>query len=144
LTVAGYRDDLVTAALERLGDLGVLDDQAFASAWVASRDRARPRGARALRTELHQKGIDPSTIEHVLGERADGAGDGAADDGAADRFLERHARELSRFTDPRRRRQRAYAALARHGFDSDTATRAIRRAGASTDGPLDAEDAGEA
>ena len=34
----------------------MLDDEAFARAWVESRDRARPRGERALRAELRQKG----------------------------------------------------------------------------------------
>lgn len=134
LTTAGYREELVTAALERLGDLGMLDDEAFATAWVESRDRARPRGERALRAELRRKGVDPSTVDGVLGERA-GAPDAAApDDVAADRFLARQERTLARVADPRQRRQRAYAALARHGFDPDTATRAIRRAEAATGG----------
>lgn len=127
LTQAGYREDLITAAIEQLGDLGMLDDQLFAKTWVESRDRASPRGERALRMELRQKGIDVPTIDDVLGERAENTGDGAPDDEAADRFLARRARSLARVADPRQRRQRAYAALARHGFDSDTATRAIRR-----------------
>jgi len=121
----------------------MLDDAAFASAWVESRDRSRPRGERALRTELRQKGIDASTIEDVLGERADGTADGVADDDAADRFLARYERGLARVTDPRRRRQRAFSALARHGFDPDTATRAIRRAEEAPGVPLDPEDPGE-
>lgn len=143
MTRAGYRTDLVTAALERLGELGMLDDQAFASAWVESRDRARPRGERALRTELRQKGIGSAMIDGALEERSGAIEGRVADDDAADRFLARQEGGLARVADPRRRRQRAYAALARHGFDSDTATRAIRRAEATTDGPLDSEDAGE-
>lgn len=137
LTRAGYREDLITAAIVRLGDLGVLDDQLFAKTWVESRDRARPRGERALRMELRRKGIAPSTVDEVLGERAGGIVNGAPDDDAADRFLARQARSLARVADPRRRRQRAYAALARHGFDSDTATRAIRRSEESTGVPPD-------
>jgi hypothetical protein len=39
--------------------------------------------------------------------------------------LERHANALARITDPRTRRQRAYALLARSGFDSETAVEAI-------------------
>ncbi|HEU4573028.1 MAG TPA: RecX family transcriptional regulator, partial [Candidatus Limnocylindrales bacterium] len=49
LTRAGYRADLIEGAIERLGDLGMLDDEAFGRAWVESRDRARPRGEIALR-----------------------------------------------------------------------------------------------
>ena len=38
---------------------------------------------------------------------------------AAERLLARHARALARVADPRQRRQRAYALLARNGFDPD-------------------------
>jgi regulatory protein len=135
LTTAGYREDLITAAIGRLGDLGVLDDQAFASLWVESRDRARPRGERALRQELRQKGIDSETIAATLEERnlaSDGhAGDGgdagpSADEAAAGRLLARHAHALDRIADPRARRQRAYALLARNGFSPEIAASLAR------------------
>ena len=46
---AGYRAELVEGAIARLAELGMLDDAAFARAWMESRDRARPRGEIALR-----------------------------------------------------------------------------------------------
>ena len=46
LTGAGYRTDLVEGAIDRLLDLGVLDDEAFARAWVDPRPGAAPRRAR--------------------------------------------------------------------------------------------------
>jgi SOS response regulatory protein OraA/RecX len=100
---------------------------------VESRDRARPRGERAIREELRQKGIDRETVDLVLGERRDralvssdqgrGGGDAAlasADRSAAERLLAKNDRALARVADPRQRRQRAYALLARHGFDPET------------------------
>ena len=69
LTGAGYRADLVDSAITRLAELGVLDDEAFARGWVESRDRARPRGERALRDELRLKGIERSLVDEVLGDR---------------------------------------------------------------------------
>jgi regulatory protein len=123
LTGAGYREELVAGAIERLAELGVLDDEAFARAWVESRDRARPRGERALRSELARKGIDRQLTDDVLEERATEQPD--ADAAAALRILERHAHALARVADPRARRERAYALLARSGFDSDTAVEAI-------------------
>jgi regulatory protein len=127
LTGAGYRPELVDGAIERLLELGVLDDDAFARAWVESRDRARPRGERAIRQELSLKGVDRSTIDFVLGERREATpglpdDDGAsvsADQAAAERLLARNARSLARVADPRQRRQRAYALLARNGFDPE-------------------------
>jgi len=139
LATAGYRTELVEGAIARLVELGMLDDAAFARAWVESRDRARPRGERALRQELRLKGIDPAVVDEVLAER-DGAGDGgdagepatSPDADAADRLLARSARLLARVADPRARRRRAYALLARNGFDPDTVVDALRRYVAST------------
>ncbi len=66
---AGYRPELVEGAVERMLTLGYLDDAAFARTWVESRDRARPRGARALRDELRRKGVAPADIEAALAVR---------------------------------------------------------------------------
>lgn len=134
----GYRADLVEIVLGKLGEMGYLDDEAFARAWVESRDRSRPRGENALRRELSLKGIGPKTIAAVLAERAAGslgeqvdpdalqletrahaAGDVRAsiDVSAAERLLYRRRAALDREPDPRDRRQKAYALLARNGFD---------------------------
>ena len=137
LTDAGYRPELVEGAVTRLTDLGMLDDVAFARQWVESRDRAHPRGEHALIVELRQKGIDASVIAATIKERreadvrwedrpsVEAGGEAGAlveppDIGAARKLLARHARALQRFADPRIRRTKAYALLARNGFDPDT------------------------
>ena len=114
LTSAGYRPELIEGAIVRLLEIGILDDEVFARAWVESRDRARPRGERAIREELRQKGIDRETMDLVLGERQE-----TADRDAAERLLAKNRRALDRVADPRQRRQRAYALLARNGFDPE-------------------------
>ncbi len=129
LMTAGYRTELVDGAVARLLDLGVLDDEAFARAWVESRDRARPRGERAIRDELRLKGVDRTTVDLVLEERRQAVSSSDEDDpdaaatpdrAAAERLIRKQSRALARVVDPRQRRQRAYALLARHGFDPDT------------------------
>jgi regulatory protein len=126
LTSTGYRPDLVEGAITRLGELGMLDDEAFARAWVESRDRARPRGERALADELRLRGVDRAVIVAALDERREASAATesdddeiapSADEAAAIRLLERNSRLLARVVDPRARRQRAYALLARNGFD---------------------------
>lgn len=124
LNRAGYRPDLVEGAIDRLAELGMLDDEAFAKAWVDSRDRARPRGERALRSELRTKGIDRAVVDATMEERDVERPD--ADRDAARRLLERHASALARVPDPRARRQRAYALLARNGFDPEIAAEVTR------------------
>jgi regulatory protein len=155
---AGYRSDLVESAIARLTDLGVLDDDVFARAWVGSRDRARPRGERALRDELRQKGIPVPVIEAVLDDRrrggderpeADRADPSTTDQrptpdaAAAERLIARHRGALARVTDPRRRRQRAYALLARNGFDPDIAASLAARIAHSDTDPADLDDGGD-
>lgn len=125
LSYAGYREELVEGAIARLIELGMLDDAAFAQSWVESRDRARPRGERALRSELARKGIERQVTDDVLTERQVQTPDADAD--AAQRLLARHARSLERVANPSARRQRAYAVLARSGFDPSVAGDAIRR-----------------
>ena len=126
LTSAGYRADLVEGAITRLGELGMLDDESFARAWVESRDRARPRGERALADELRLRGVDRAVIVDALDARREASAAAesdddeiapSADEAAAVRLLERNSRLLARVVDPRARRQRAYALLARNGFD---------------------------
>ncbi len=120
LTRAGYRADLVDGAIDRLSELGMLDDEAFARAWVESRDRARPRGERAIRDELRIKGVDRATVDAVMEERRGVDGDVTPDRVAAERLIAKQSRALARVADPRQRRQRAYALLARNGFDPET------------------------
>jgi regulatory protein len=128
LTSAGYRADLVGGAIDRLLELGMLDDEAFARAWVGSRDRARPRGESALRRELGLKGVARETLDRVLEERREESASVSdtplgADEAAAERLVARHRAALQRVADPRKRRQRAYALLARNGFDPEICSR---------------------
>lgn len=143
LVSMGYQATLVEDVVARLEELGYLDDEAFTRAWVESRDRARPRGEHALRRELTLKGIDRPLVDEVLLERreatVDTAGvipDGAGspgeeppgpDEAAAARLLRKRLQAILREPDPRRRRQRAYALLARNGFAPDVCSSVARR-----------------
>jgi regulatory protein len=131
---AGYRTELIAATLDRLRGIGLLDDELFARSWIESRDRARPRGEMALRRELSQRGVGRAEIAAALAVRReqaeeqaeagfaaadDGQPSGSPDEAAARRLIERRRRDLDRIGDPRKRRERAYALLARNGFDPE-------------------------
>jgi regulatory protein len=150
LTDAGYRAELIEGAIARLLAIGLLDDEAFARHWVESRDRARPRGEIALKRELRLRGVDAQVIVTVLDERRLGDADdpfGAfdqmddsaervePDEAAASRLLERRRRDLERVADPRKRRARAYALLARNGFGPEVAGRLAAGFTIATDEP---------
>jgi len=118
----GYPHELIETVLGRLVEMRYLDDEAFATSWVESRDRARPRGESALRRELSVKGIDREMVRAVLEGRATiepGTDEPSPDRVAAERLLDRKRAALLRETDPRKRRHKAYALLARNGFAPD-------------------------
>ena len=68
LTGAGYQSDSVEGAINRMLELAMLDDEAFARTWIESRDRARPRGERAIRQELGLKSARHGGAPLVGGE----------------------------------------------------------------------------
>jgi regulatory protein len=68
LAKRGYPDDVSTRVLDRLADVGLIDDAEFAEQWVHSRRVNAGKGKRALAAELHTKGIDNDVITSVLSD----------------------------------------------------------------------------
>ena len=67
LAKRGYPDDVSARVLDRLTDVGLVDDAGFAEQWVHSRRANAGKGKRALAAELHTKGVDNDVITSVLG-----------------------------------------------------------------------------
>ena len=61
----------IEPTVERLAENGFVNDKDFAQTWVENRNTFRPRGARALRAELRQKGISDEVIQSTLDEMVD-------------------------------------------------------------------------
>lgn len=61
-----HDDVVIERVLVRLTELGLVDDDAFAAAWVA--ERSPRKGGRALAHELTVKGIEREVIERALSE----------------------------------------------------------------------------
>jgi regulatory protein len=133
---AGAEDAVVEATVERLSDLGYLDDAAFARWWGEQRDRHSPRGRRMIEAELRQHGVPREVVEafreeHAAPERSpeDDALPGSEQERARE-ALERHLRGRP-LPEDRRAVQRIGTYLMRRGFDGDTVRSAIRAAGAT-------------
>ncbi len=58
----------IERVLDRLSEVGLLDDAAFARFWIETRDTFRPRSAMAIRHELRTKGLDETIIDQALAE----------------------------------------------------------------------------
>ncbi|TCC17063.1 regulatory protein RecX [Kribbella speibonae] len=61
-------DKVADAVLDRFTDVGLIDDAAFANAWVESRHRGRGLGKRALAQELRRRGVDDQLARDALDE----------------------------------------------------------------------------
>src|SRR3989344_4741095 len=61
-------ESLTPKLFERLTRIDLVDDKKFAEWWVGQRSQFKPRGKRALESELRIKGIKKETIETVLRE----------------------------------------------------------------------------
>jgi regulatory protein len=119
----GYAPGTVREVVERLVEVSLVDDAEFARAWLAGRWGRKPSGWRLLQQELRAKGISDEDIERA---RARLAERGSAPDEveSAARLVARARPRYARL-DPQAQRQRLYALLARHGYDSDTIRRAL-------------------
>jgi regulatory protein len=100
-------DSVVEAALDRLIQAGLLDDREFVRYWVENRVQFNPRGIRALRQELWQRGVPGAIIDDELA--------GFDEEPSARRVAEAGARRFGGLA-PRQFREKLGAYLARRGF----------------------------
>ena len=118
LGAAGFSEDAVAAAIERLTSAGLLDDLAFARYWVESRGQFSPRGARALRFELRRKGIPDAVATEALGD---------LDEAALAYHVGRKRLERLRHLDEAAQRKRLGDYLHRRGFSYEIVSEVLDR-----------------
>ena len=118
LAKRGYPDDLSARVLDRLAEVGLVDDAGFAEQWVHSRRANAGKGKRALAAELHTKGVDNDVITSVLGGM-----NPAAERGRAEQLVRARLRRENLGDDNAATRvsRRLAAMLARRGFDQTMA-----------------------
>ena len=114
--------DVAQAVLDRLEEVKLVDDEAFAQGWVASRRSTRGLARRALAHELRTKGVDDDTAGAVL------AGLDADDEAATARRLVDRRLPSTRRLDRDTRTRRLVGMLARKGYPSGLALRVVRDA----------------
>lgn len=118
----GVPADAATAVLDRFSDVGLIDDAAFASAWVSSRHTGRGLGRRALGAELRRRGVDEQIVRDAVSSVT------ADDEQAAARALvERRLRTMTGLGHDVQLR-RLVAMLGRKGFSQPLALRVVRDA----------------
>ena len=124
----GFSPALVESCLHVLEEQGLIDDHAFAAAFVRSRIRLRPRGRFRLAQELRQKGVSAEVAEQAIAEAFSNEETSEQDlaCAAARGWLSRQGSALIESlagTGPSKERERArrrlHAFLSRRGFGPD-------------------------
>ncbi|TMR02454.1 recombination regulator RecX [Nonomuraea turkmeniaca] len=115
-------EEVAEAVLGRFSELGLINDEAFAEAWVDSRHHGRGLARRALAAELRHRGVDNDTVKEAV-ERLDPDQEAETARRLVDRKL-----AATRSLDPQTRTRRLAGMLARKGYSSGLAYRVIREA----------------
>ncbi|MEO3975498.1 recombination regulator RecX [Streptomyces sp. CAU 1734] len=115
-------DEVAEEVLSRFEDVGLINDAAFAGAWVESRHHGRGLARRALARELRTKGVDSALIDEAVGQL-----DSDQEEATARELVARRLRS-TRGLDRDRRLRRLAGMLARKGYGEGMALRVVRRA----------------
>ncbi|WP_369130211.1 regulatory protein RecX [Modestobacter roseus] len=127
-------DEVAATVLDRFTEVGLIDDAAFAAAWVSSRQSSRGLARRALASELRAKGVDGEVAAAAVAEV-----DPQDEWDTARRLVERKLpgmRRLDRVTAERR----LVGMLARKGYGGGLAGYVVREALDALTAELLAED----
>src|SRR4051812_3366791 len=119
-------DEVIAEVLDRYDEVGIIDDAAFARAWVSSRHHGRGLARRALANELRQRGVDAEVASEAL-ESVDAESE--ADTARA--LVDRKLRTAT--GTPEAVFRRLVAMLARKGYPAGVAIGAVKDALAARD-----------
>lgn len=121
LAKRGISEEVSAQVLDRYDEVGIIDDAAFARAWVSSRHAGRGLARRALANELRQRGVDGDTASEALGEL-----DEETEVETARALVERKLRSVR--GEPDAVFRRLVGMLARKGYPPGVAIRAVKDA----------------
>lgn len=123
LAKRGYPDDVAERVLDRLGDVGLVDDRDFAQQWVRSRQANARKGKRALIAELRGKGVDDELINETLADVDPGAERTRAEQLVADKL---RRERLTDGDDDAKVARRLVGMLARRGYGQSMALDVVK------------------
>ena len=112
--------DVATRLLDRFEEVGLVDDEAFARSWIASRQPGKGLAKRALAQELRRKGVDDEVAREALDEI-----DPADEEAAARELVRRKLRSMSQLA-PEVQMRRLAGMLARKGYSPGLAFAIVR------------------
>ncbi|WP_425003826.1 recombination regulator RecX [Mycolicibacterium sp. S3B2] len=121
LAKRGYPDDVSTEVIERLSEVGLVDDEDFAEQWVRSRRANSGKSKRALAAELRDKGVDNDVITTALADIDAGAERNRAEKLVRDRLRRERLGEPGDRDAQNKATRRLVGMLARRGYSQGLA-----------------------
>ena len=121
LVKRGYPEDVSAEALDRLAQVGLVDDEDFAEQWVRSRRTSAGKGKRALAAELRTKGLDNEVITAALADIDAGAERVRAEQLVRDKLRREKLGDLSDRDTENKVTRRLVGMLARRGYSQSMA-----------------------
>ncbi|MFJ3209423.1 recombination regulator RecX [Streptomyces flaveolus] len=115
-------EEAAEEVLSRFEEVGLINDSAFADAWVESRHHGRGLARRALARELRTKGVDSTLIDAAVSQL-----DSEQEEETARELVARKLR-ATRGLDRDKRLRRLAGMLARKGYPEGMALRVVRQA----------------
>ncbi len=112
--------EIIDTVLARLAHLDLIDDRAFASFWVETREQFSPRGSHALKNELRLKGVERDVVDELVDEEKDEERALIAGRKKALSLLHLPSMDYATF------RTRLGSFLQRRGFGYEVSTRTVR------------------
>jgi regulatory protein len=128
----GVPAEAAESVLSRFADAGLINDAAFARAWVESRHHSRGLSRRSLSAELKRRGVDGEEIREAVD-----ALDPEQEVATARRLVEQKMAS-TRGQPPQARARRVASLLARKGYPPGLTFRLIREA-IQQEGPVDVD-----
>jgi regulatory protein len=123
----GISDEVSAEVLDRYDEVGLIDDAAFARAWVTSRHHGRGLSRRQLAGELRKRGVDSEVVSEALTEV-----DSDTEAETARALVDRKLRGAGT-TAPDALFRRLVGMLARKGYPAGLAVRVVKDALAARD-----------
>ena len=118
---AGFEAQEVQDELTRLEEVGLLDDEAFATALANHHLNVRGSGRRVAERELFAKGVDRALIDRTLADHPED------ESGRAEQLAQARVGKLANLP-PEKAYARLVSFLARRGYGAAVAHRAAKRA----------------
>lgn len=117
----GYAADIIDTTLQKLGQLGYVNDVEFAKILIRDKQRLKKAGKNLIRVELWQKGIASDLIDQLVNQSI-------SEEDEFERAKTLFLKKVNTYSrdDQKAKKRKGYGFLIRKGYSSEIASRVIR------------------